>query len=591
MTIFLSGKHALLCTVALVWLLSCSLTPTSLAQSGTVGQYGTLGASENPLTALQRRLSSTAAAANTTPLEGAVDPATYIVGPGDLFLISADLGLLSPDPIPVGADGRLPVPDSRPVFIGGMSLDSARVAIRKSMANTHGRAEIDVVLFSPRNFFVHVSGAVPSPGRFLTLPVARVSTILEEAFADTLRAPTANKNLKPSLRNVTITHKDGTEISIALLEYFGTGNLDSDPFLQDGDVIYVPAYDPAYTSIYIDGAIPFPGPYDFRPGDTVKSLIAVAGGIHSRSAIEEIRVTRTGKNEEPQVVSFSLADVLLLDKGDFPLRVRDHVSISRPIEALGAASVDGLVLHPGTYPIMDRITTLRELVDLAGGLHSEALQRGAYLERRSMPEVLWDARRETAITPLAPAARLLLADSTEILQRVRLTDMDYMSRAYFAQATRLQNRVSIDFEKVMSGESEPVILRDGDHLVIPRDNRTVYVFGQVVRPGFIDFVESMNVEYYITQAGGRGYGVADEDPYIIQPGTGEATRLTTHIIFSGDMIFLNRKSGVSDDPELQRLVIEQQRAKSDARIRTAGVILQTVATVASVAALIISLKN
>ena len=331
-----------------------------------------------------------------------------------------------------------------------MSLSKAREAVSTSMVATHGDAEIDVVLFSPRNFWVHVSGAVPTPGRYLTLPVARVSTVLEEAFADTLRAPTANDNLRPSLRNVTVVRKDGSEISVDLLAYFGSGNLASDPYLQDGDVIFVPAYDPAFSSVFIDGVVPFPGPYDYRSGDTIKDLIAVAGGVHSGSAIENVRVLRPLSAGGEETYTFSLEDVLLLDGGNFPLLPRDHVSIARTTAILGSASVDGLVLRPGTYPIVDQETTLRELVELSGGLHSDALIRGAYLERRSMPEISWNSKRESVLTPAAPADRILLADSTEILQRVRLTNLDYMSRAYFAQSTRLQNRVSIDFEKVMA---------------------------------------------------------------------------------------------------------------------------------------------
>jgi len=169
--------------------------------------------------------------------------------------------------------------------------------------------------------------------------------------------------------------------------------------------------------------------------------------------------------------------------------------------------------------------------------------------------------------------------------------MDYLSRAYFAQSTRLQNRVSIDLEKVLTGEADPVVLRDGDHLVVPRDDRTVYVFGQVVRPGFIRVREGNPVSYYIEQAGGRGVGAAKQAPYVIEPGTRNVIRSDTHIAQSGDLIFVDRLSGVADDAQLQRLVLEQERARSDARIRTANVVLQTVATAASVAALVISLRR
>lgn len=525
------------------------------------------------------------------PLEGAVDPDSYIVGPGDKFLISAALSALSTAPIPVGADGRLPIPDARPVQIAGMTLSSARTAIMESMAATYAESEINIVLVSPRHFWVHVSGAVPSPRRYLTLPVSRVSTVLIEAFADTLRTPTTNSLLKPSLRNITVVHADGSEQSVDLLKYFGSGDLDSDPYLRDGDVIIVPAYDPAFSSVYIDGAVPFPGSYDYRPDDTIQSLIAVAGGVDQNSSIENVRVLRSDGAVQDQIFTFSLRDILLLGKGSFPLKPRDHVSIARKSTRMGTASIDGMVSHPGTYPIQDGVTTLMHLIEMAGGLHNDALLRGAHLERSSMPVFRSRSMRETALTRATPVPKFLPPDSTEILLRLRLTDLDYLSRAYFAQETRLQNRVSLDLEKIVRGDSAPIFLQDGDHLFVPRDEKTVYVFGQVLRAGFVSFVEGRNAGYYIAQAGGRGYGAADTEPYIILAGTGAVNRLTSHIIQSGDMIFLDRLSGIVDDPALQTLVLEKERSRSDARIRTMGVVLQTVATVASVTALIISLRK
>lgn len=591
MTIYWSGNFARLGVHFVAMCAIVFLVFPSQAQVSGVNAYGADEASGNPLTALQRRLTSSANNTTMMPLEGAVDPNEYIIGPGDQFLISAGRGALSSGPIPVGADGLLPIPESRPVFIAGLTLASAREVLENALADSYGDAVIDIVLFSPRHFYVHVSGAVPTPGKYLTLPVARVSAVLIEAFADTLRSPTSNDHLRPSLRNITVVHKDGTESAVDLPNYFSSGNLDWDPYLRDGDVIIVPAYDPAFSSIYIDGAVPFPGPYDYRTDDTIQNLIAVAGGVDRNSAVDNIRVLRVDEKGNEQIFTFSLEDALLPDGGSFPLEPRDHVSIARKKVLFGAASVDGMVRHPGTYPIEDGVTTLRQFIELAGGLDSDALLRAAYLERRSMPEIFQVNKTKSVLTPAGPAARLLLADSTEILQRVRLTDLNYLSRAYFAQETRLQNRVSVDLEKLMSGDWVTVKLRDGDHLVVPRDDHTVYVFGQVNRAGFVPYVKEKDVNYYIAQAGGRGYGAVDTEPYVIQPGTGTVHRLATHIIESGDMIFLERSGDVADNLELQKLVLETERVKSDAKIRTASVVLQAVTAVASLTALIISLSR
>ena len=132
----------------------------------------------------------------------------------------------------------------------------------------------------------------------------------------------------------------------------------------------------------------------------------------------------------------------------------------------------------------------------------------------------------------------------------------------------MQNRVSIDFDGTMNGDSGPTLLRDQDRLVVPRDEKTVYVFGQIRRPGFVGFEESRDAEFYIKNAGGRGDFALDT--VIIHPGTSDMARNTSQIIRSGDMIFVDRRTDIAENPELQRLVSEQLRRQSDARIRPDG---------------------
>ena len=60
---------------------------------------------------------------------------------------------------------------------------------------------------------------------------------------------------------------------------------------------------------------------------------------------------------------------------------------------------------------------------------------------------------------------------------------------------------------------------------------------------------------------------------------------------SGDVIFVDRIVDVANSAEMQRLVIESARVRSDARIRTMQTILQSVGTLASVVALVISIRR
>ncbi|GMQ81143.1 MAG: hypothetical protein BMS9Abin05_0574 [Rhodothermia bacterium] len=588
MTNLRSGRSALALLGIVVGLIVLD-SNSARAQVGSINPYGLSGELANPLEGLQRRLSQSALSNAMLPMEGAVDPDTYIVGPGDIFSISMPLIKTVVPEIAVGADGRMTLPETGPVYIAGLTLSEARDLILSRLKESFQNMPVDVVLLQSRQFYVHVAGAVPSPGRYLALPVARVSTILEIAFADTSWSPVSNRDLRPSLRNIQLIRVNGDAISVDLMRYFASGNTDMNPYLQDGDVIQIPGFDPAFSSVYIDGAVLFPGPYDSRSDDTISSLIDVAGGISAESSISIIRVRRENNDGSVQTFEFDLADLLDGDAGLFPIKPRDNISVARVENILGSASVDGMVRYPGTYPIVDGVTTMRELVEKAGGLRDDALIRGTYLVRRALPDATEKSRRSVFEKPLDEIEKLLVADSTAIMLRLRMTDLDFLSRAYFAQEIRMQNRVSIDFEGTMNGDSGPTLLRDQDRLVVPRDEKTVYVFGQVRRPGFVAFEESRDAEFYIKNAGGRGDFALNT--VIIQPGTGDLARNVDQNIGSGDMIFVDRKTDVAENAELQRLVSEQARSRADAQIRTMQTVLQSVTTIASVVALIISLSR
>jgi protein involved in polysaccharide export with SLBB domain len=140
----------------------------------------------------------------SVPLEGVLDETEYIVGPGDVFVVSIG----GPEPIvtsiPVSADGRLLLPAVGGVRVAELKpCRSADADHRYASPFVHAR-RLDVALVQPRQFYVHVSGAVPVPGRYLATPVARLSTVLELAFADTSRAPVANLDYRPSFRDITL---------------------------------------------------------------------------------------------------------------------------------------------------------------------------------------------------------------------------------------------------------------------------------------------------------------------------------------------------------------------------------------------------
>ena len=555
---------------ALLCLLALALPEGSRAQAPPSPAFGFGG----PSMLEQLRQRALVSAGSTTPLEGAIDPGTYVVGPGDAFNITVG----GPEPLSVTAtvtaDGFLVLPESESVRAAGMKLGEVRERVRASLREQYQNVGLEVALAQPRQFKVHVSGAVPVPGRYTVTPIARASDAIGLAFSDTTQPPVANAAYRPSLRSVTLRRKDGTRRSLDLLRYFATGDVDHNPYLQDGDVVYVHAFDPDYRAVFIDGAIPFPGTYAYREGDTVADLLMLAGGGSAPVAPDEVRLTRRDGGEELLISADRLAGGEAI-----PVEPLDHLYIIPERLLGGTATVSGAVRFPGTYPITLGETTLQDLVRLAGGPREDALERAVVLQR--LPAI-------DADLTLAGASRfgrafpdgLPQSDAAAVLQRTRLAELDFTSRAYFAQELSQPGGVPIDLEVVMAPEAEPVYLQDGDRLRVPRDERTVLVLGQVVRPGYAAFVPDWPAERYIEASGGRGPEASDA--YLVKAGTGRFLALGTGEVESGDVVFVDRREGVADTPEMQRLLLEVQRTRADARSRTAQIIFGTIATTASV---------
>src|SRR3954451_3282837 len=111
-------------------------------------------------------------------LEGALDPETYIVGPGDK--IGVQLFGLQPTTLEaeVGVEGSLIFPRVGAVQVAGLTLVQARARIGDWLKKTYPRLGANVSLLEARRFVVHVTGAVARPGTYAATPLTRASALL-----------------------------------------------------------------------------------------------------------------------------------------------------------------------------------------------------------------------------------------------------------------------------------------------------------------------------------------------------------------------------------------------------------------------------
>lgn len=534
-------------------------------------------------------------------VEGAIDEHEYIVGPGDVFTIGIGGAPTQDKQATVSADGFLVVSEGGAFNIAGLTLAEARTIIIDGLRPVYSNVRLSVSLSETRQFYVHVSGEVQVPGRHVMVPIARVEDAVAAAMGE--RGPLMalrerreriwESTMLPGLRNVEIHRTDGTVLYIDLLYYYATGDLTQNPYLLDGDRVFVPGIErggPLLVHVEREGETSgeslerFTRGYDYRPDDTVIRLLEVRGGYQLVKEVDHVRLLRS--DTDGRLVSQNV-DVAAIRDGalpDIPLLPRDRILIPRPVVEYGTASVTGFVQFPGSYPIIENETSLRELINAAGGLRSEALLRGAYLERTSMGTdvELVNLERQRMAEATASAQDLLRRDAVreeeETYQNARLSNLSFSSRYYLTRELNYLQRLSIPFTDNLD-DIPDVRLQDGDRLVIPRDPQAVHVVGQVRYPGYVPYREGAGIDYYIQQAG--GLGPAATSIYLQDAGTGYIGDPQRQPIRSGDVIFVDR-SLIADTAPLQTLALQEEQIALQREYDRRMIRLQVVQTTLSV---------
>ncbi len=80
--------------------------------------------------------------------------------------------------------------------------------------------------------------------------------------------------------------------------------------------------------------------------------------------------------------------------------------------------------------------------------------------------------------------------------------------------------VPIDWQSIVNSDSTSIYnlpLLPGDSLVVPKDNHTITVVGDVNLPSTVPYKSGAGISYYIKQAGGYTTTSADGDEIVILP--------------------------------------------------------------------------
>ena len=366
-------------------------------------------------------------------------PTSYVVGPGDKVFVDVYGASQKSDQFEVSPDGTIVISDFGPIHIAGLTVSQANEKIKDQLGQRYRSSRIQMTVGQTRTITVNVMGEVSVPGTYTLSAFASVFHALYMA---------GGVNGVGTLRNIKV-YRGGRQFSVVdVYDYILNGRLTGNVRLQDNDVIVVGPYD---CIVDVTGNVKRPMAYEMKKNESVATLLKYAGGFSSKAYTKAVRLERTSGDR------YSAHNIPEFEMANFHLADGDSVivdSIQKRYE--NSVSISGGVFHPGNYDL-DGSTTVRTLIERAGGLTEDAFVARAVLHRM--------------------------------------------------KPDRTRRIVAVDVDGIMSGMVADIPLENEDELFIPyrieaMSRRTLTIHGEVQFPGTYEYADDMTIEDLILQAGG-----------------------------------------------------------------------------------------
>ena len=503
-----------------------------------------------------------------------VDPEKYVVGPGDVLGVYLWGELDREYTNYVTPEGYLILPTVGSIMVAEKSLAEVRDTVSKAVDRQYKGIQTTIYLSRPRMFRLTISGLVLNAGMINSNSLERVSDVIDRAGlmyvekagmiediqnislardqtgriqgAERMTAQQqryarqtefgileseANLIKRGSSERSIMLYRGDKKMEVDLLDFRKNGNIEVNPYVAAGDFIFVPQYN---GDMIISGEVNDPGRFEWKTGDRVADLVTFGGGLTVLADTTKatlVRFSDSGHNS--QNIEINLYDALLNnpDNPQYILEESDRLYVRQKynFKVIASVRVDGQVIFPGEYAITPGVTTLSEVIRLAGGF-----TEGANLE---------DSR---FIRMGSSATRDLEYERLRRMQRWEMTDEEY--DYYKSRSRAITGEITIDFVKlfVTKDETNDVILQNGDSIFIPFKREFVNVSGAVNEPGYVRIEPEQDINFYIMKAGGFKYDADSRKVRIIKAKTGQRFKPGRNVtIEGGDIVHVPEKIPVN----------------------------------------------
>jgi protein involved in polysaccharide export with SLBB domain len=510
---------------------------------------------------------------DAVPMDLPVGP-DYVVGPGDSLSIDLWGGVSQRMLRVVDREGRISLPESGPLLVNGRTLGEVQLIVQQSLRTQFRDASADVSLSRIRTIRVYVVGEVNNPGAY---DIGSLSTPLNALVA------AGGVTQRGSLR--LLKHYRGKQLIEVvdaydlLLRGIGSGQ----KRFESGDSLLIPPVGPQVT---VEGMVRRPAIYELQGEKTLEDVLELGGGILPAAALQHVEVERLNAHQNWTMFSVDLSakdgvQGAASKLTSFQVQDGDRIHIF-PIAPYndGAIYLQGHVLRPGRYSYRDGMK-LTDLVSSYGDLLPEPAGKYAEIIRLNPPDFRPSVEsfdlsaaleNPTAAPTLKPLDTIRIFSKYDFEQipavwvggevrapgeyiisgQVHLRDAIYLAggvspdagldSAQLFRTTRAGTMtiLSVHLSEALSGNPiDNLILQPHDRIIVHRneaklDPPTVYVKGEVAKPGRYPLASNMHVQDLVRVAGGLKPSADTQNAILSRQGDAEASdspseKVTIHL--------------------------------------------------------------
>lgn len=475
------------------------------------------------------------------PMDLPVGP-DYVVGPGDGLAIDLWGGVSERIVRTVDSEGRLSLPEVGPVLVSGKSLADVQQTVQHTLRSQFRDVSADVSLARLRSIRVYVVGDVAHPGAY---DISSLSTPLNAIFA--AGGPTA----RGSLRNLEQYRGKQLVQDVDVYDLLLRGVKTDIERLENGDTVLVP---PIGSEVTVEGMVRRPSIYELKGEKSLADVLELAGGLLPTATLRHIEVQRIVSHDKRTMLSLNIpqnndAAAITKQLDSFQVQDGDKIRIF-PIAPYNddAVYLEGHALRPGRYSyhpgmrVTDLISTYQDLLPEPSNQYAEIIRLNPpdyrpTVESFNLAEALSHPASAPLLDPLDtvqifgrydfenPPTVSVWGDVREpgtyrSSGQIHLSDAIHMAGGLGPDAEREDAQVfryqpdgalkifSVKLSAALNGNPrDNIVLNSRDRILVHSnpaevEPATVYIKGEVARPGQYPLTTNMTLADLIRSAGG-----------------------------------------------------------------------------------------